>query len=170
MSRDQQWKLVNYHHKGICELYNLAQDPWEFQDLSTDPNWQDKKWALTQKSFDSTVSAQSPMTPRIQPYWLRFHFWSTISHKGCRRRYVAISTEIGQGLIMQALLPVKWSWYWKSNLHGITFNLHIRFVNFDCWQYSFYRRIAIVIKFKPMSNPADCANYSKRSHDSWVLD
>ena len=68
MYRDQQWKLVNYHHKGICELYNLAQDPWEFQDLSTDPNWQDKKWALIQKSFDSTVSAQSPMTPRIQPY------------------------------------------------------------------------------------------------------
>ena len=83
MYRDQQWKLVNYHHKGICELYNLAQDPWEFQDLSTDPNWQDKKWALTQKSFDSTVSAQSPMTPRIQPYWLRRHFRSTISHKGC---------------------------------------------------------------------------------------
>ena len=23
MYRDQQWKLVNYHYKGICELYNL---------------------------------------------------------------------------------------------------------------------------------------------------
>ena len=68
MYRDRQWKLVNYHHKGICELYDLDKDPWEFQDLSTDPNWQDKKWTLMQKSFDSTVSAQPPMTPRIQPY------------------------------------------------------------------------------------------------------
>ena len=68
MYRDRQWKLVNYHHKGICELYNLDKDPWEFQDLSTDPNWQEKKWTLMQKSFDSTVSAKSPMAPRIQPY------------------------------------------------------------------------------------------------------
>ena len=39
MYRDRQWKLVNYHHKGICELYDLDKDPWEFQDLSTDPNY-----------------------------------------------------------------------------------------------------------------------------------
>ena len=41
---------------------------YPFPDLSTDPNWQDKKWKLMQKSFDSTVSAKSPMAPRIQPY------------------------------------------------------------------------------------------------------
>ena len=68
MYRNRQWKLVNYHHKGIYELYNLDQDPWEYQDLSTDPSWQDQKWALIQKSFDATVSALPPMTPRIQPY------------------------------------------------------------------------------------------------------
>ena len=68
MYRDQQWKLVNYHHKGICELYNLSQDPWEFQDYQPIQTGKAKNGPLIQKSFDSTVSAQSSMTPRIQPY------------------------------------------------------------------------------------------------------
>ena len=34
MYRDRRWKLVVYHQKGICELYDLENDPWEHNDLS----------------------------------------------------------------------------------------------------------------------------------------
>ena len=68
MYRDEQWKLVTYHHKDICELYNLVEDPWEHQDLSEIPKWERKKWELLEKSFNKTVSACPPMSPRIQPY------------------------------------------------------------------------------------------------------
>ena len=34
MYRDRRWKLVVYHRKNICELYDLHSDPWEHRDLS----------------------------------------------------------------------------------------------------------------------------------------
>lgn len=65
MYRDQLWKLVVYHQKGICELYNLFNDPWEHNDLSEHADYQDKKWELMQKSFDATVYAHPQMVPRV---------------------------------------------------------------------------------------------------------
>ena len=68
MYRDDRWKLVNYHRKDVCELYDLVEDPWEHEDLSEIPKWEKKKWELLTKSFDETVLAHPPMSPRIQPY------------------------------------------------------------------------------------------------------
>lgn len=65
MYRDRRWKLVVYHQKGICELYDLDNDPWEHNDLSEHTDYQDIKWELIQKSFDATVYAHPQMTPRV---------------------------------------------------------------------------------------------------------
>jgi arylsulfatase len=68
MYRDRRWKLTTYHGKNLYELYDLEQDPWEHYDLSNDPNYQDIKWDLVQKSFDATVDALPPDMPRVAPY------------------------------------------------------------------------------------------------------
>ena len=65
MYRDRRWKFVNYHQKGICELYDLDNDPWEHNDLSENDAYQDVKWELMQKSFDATVYAHPQMVPRV---------------------------------------------------------------------------------------------------------
>lgn len=65
MYRERSWKLVVYHQKGICELYNLDNDPWEHHDLSDVPDYQDIKWELMHKSFDAAVYAHPQMVPRV---------------------------------------------------------------------------------------------------------
>ncbi len=65
MYRDRRWKLVVYHQKGICELYDLDNDPWEHRDLAEDADYQAIKWELLQKSFDATVYAHPQMIPRV---------------------------------------------------------------------------------------------------------
>ena len=65
MYRDRRWKLVVYHQKGIYELYDLENDPWEHTDLSEHPDYQTVKWELVQRSFDATVYAHPQMIPRV---------------------------------------------------------------------------------------------------------
>ncbi len=65
MYRDRRWKLVGYHQKGICELYDLENDPWEHNDLAEHADYQAIKWELMQKSFDATVYAHPQMIPRV---------------------------------------------------------------------------------------------------------
>ena len=65
MYRDRRWKLVVYHQKGICELYDLDNDPWEHNDLSEHADYQAVKWELMQKSFDEAVYAHPQMIPRV---------------------------------------------------------------------------------------------------------
>ena len=65
MYRNRRWKLVVYHQKGICELYDLDNDPWEHNDLSEHADYQSIKWELMQKSFDATVYAHPQMVPRV---------------------------------------------------------------------------------------------------------
>ena len=65
MYRDRRWKLVVYHQKGICELYDLENDPWEHNDLSEHTDYQSVKWELMQKSFDAAVYAHPQMIPRV---------------------------------------------------------------------------------------------------------
>ena len=65
MYRDRRWKLVVYHQKSICELYDLDNDPWEHNDLSEHADYQDIKWELMQKSFDAAVYAHPQMIPRV---------------------------------------------------------------------------------------------------------
>ncbi len=68
MYRDHRWKLNIYHNKNLCELYDLENDPWEHQDLSNDPAYQDKKYDLMQHSFDATVYAHPLTPPRSMPF------------------------------------------------------------------------------------------------------
>ena len=68
MYRDHHWKLVTYHHKNLCELYDLEADPWEHHDLSGHPDYQAVKWELMQKSFDATIAAHPPEPPRTLPF------------------------------------------------------------------------------------------------------
>ena len=68
MYRDRRWKLVVYHRKNICELYDLENDPWEHRDLSQDPNYADVKLDLLQRSFDASVYARPAQTDRYGPF------------------------------------------------------------------------------------------------------
>ena len=68
MIRDRRWKLIAYHRKDICELYDLENDPWEHQDLSLDPDYASVKWDLLQRSYDATVYARPAQTDRYGPF------------------------------------------------------------------------------------------------------
>ena len=68
MYRDRRWKLVTYHQKDICELYDLEADPWEHKDLSRDPDYADVKLDLLQRSYDATVYAKPSQTDRYGPF------------------------------------------------------------------------------------------------------
>ena len=68
MYRDRRWKLVVYHQKGICELYDLENDPWEHHDLSAEPAYAALKWDLLCRSYDATVYAQPKQTDEYGPF------------------------------------------------------------------------------------------------------
>ena len=68
MYRDRKWKLVCYHGKDLCELYDLDNDPWEHRDLSEDPGHQDIKWDLMRRNMDATVYAYPQGPPRTMPF------------------------------------------------------------------------------------------------------
>ena len=68
MYRDRRWKLVSYHGKGLFELYDLENDPWEHDDLSRSPDHQDVLCDLLRRSFDAAVYATPPFAPREMPF------------------------------------------------------------------------------------------------------
>lgn len=68
MYRERRWKLVVYHRKDICELYDLHNDPWEHQDLSRDPAYAEVKWRLLQRSYDASVYAHPAQTDEYGPF------------------------------------------------------------------------------------------------------
>ena len=68
MIRERRWKLVVYHQKNLCELYDLENDPWEHHDLSEDPEYAALKWELLQRSYDATVYARPAQTDRYGPF------------------------------------------------------------------------------------------------------
>jgi arylsulfatase len=55
MYRDARFKLSLYHGLGLGELYDLASDPWEFDDLWDHPDYQAVKNRLIHASFDAHV-------------------------------------------------------------------------------------------------------------------
>ncbi|RMG32703.1 MAG: DUF4976 domain-containing protein [Planctomycetota bacterium] len=55
MYRDRRYKLVTYHDQHLGELYDLQNDPWEFDNLWDDPAHQTIKTDLLQRSFDATM-------------------------------------------------------------------------------------------------------------------
>jgi arylsulfatase len=54
---DRRWKHIHYHDKNLHELYDLRNDPWEHDDLSTDPAHRDTLHDLMRESFNAAVRA-----------------------------------------------------------------------------------------------------------------
>lgn len=68
MYRDRQHKLSVYHGHGLGELYDLAADPWEFENLWHEPEHQELRHRLLYESFDSHVLLTTDVgSKRIAP-------------------------------------------------------------------------------------------------------
>ena len=67
MYRNRQYKLVVYHGHGLGELYDLAADPGEFDNLWDDAEYVDVKLDLMQRSFDASMLAMDKGPKRIGP-------------------------------------------------------------------------------------------------------
>ncbi len=69
MYRDQRYKLCIYHGHQLGELYDLAEDPWEFNNLWDDPEYSGLKSDLMHASFDAAMLASVDVgSQRIGPY------------------------------------------------------------------------------------------------------
>ncbi len=68
MHRDARHKLSLYHSHGLGELYDLEEDPWEFNNLWDDPGSQSKKAELILASFNAHVTLTTDVgSRRIAP-------------------------------------------------------------------------------------------------------
>ena len=65
---DGRYKLVVYHGREIGELYDLQQDPDEFQNLWGDANASAVKYDLMKCIFDAVMLATDPGQPRVGLY------------------------------------------------------------------------------------------------------
>ena len=68
MYRTESHKLCMYHDKNLGELYDLENDPWEFDDLWDSPDHQPIKHQLIREAFDAHVVLTTDMgSRRIAP-------------------------------------------------------------------------------------------------------
>ncbi len=68
MHRTEQYKLSLYHDKDLGELYDLRDDPWEFNDLWDSPEHQAIKHRLILESFNAHVVLTTDVgSKRIAP-------------------------------------------------------------------------------------------------------
>jgi arylsulfatase len=68
MYRNRQFKLSVYHGHELGELYDLENDPWEFNDLWNNPEYATVKADLIAKSFDAHVLLTTDVgSERIAP-------------------------------------------------------------------------------------------------------
>jgi arylsulfatase A-like enzyme len=67
MYRDRRYKLVVYHGHNLGELYDLAEDPNEFENMWDEPEAQPLKLELMQKSFDASMLAMDRGPKRVGP-------------------------------------------------------------------------------------------------------
>ena len=68
MYRDQRWKLNVYLDAELGELYDLAQDPYEFDNLWDSPAHHAIKTELLLKSYAGTIRAMDYGPARVSPY------------------------------------------------------------------------------------------------------
>ena len=68
MHRTDRYKLCMYHDKDLGELYDLQEDPWEFNDLWDSPEHQQIKNQLIHESFNAHVCLTTDVgSKRIAP-------------------------------------------------------------------------------------------------------
>ena len=67
MYRDQRHKLVVYHGHQHGELYDLQEDPHEFENLWNQPDKQSLKLDLMKHSYDASMLAMDRGPQRIGP-------------------------------------------------------------------------------------------------------
>ncbi len=67
MYRDERYKLVVYHGHDLGELYDLEEDPEEFENMWDEPEAQPVKLKIIQQSFDASMLAMDRGSPRVGP-------------------------------------------------------------------------------------------------------
>ena len=67
MYGDRRYKLVVYHGHDLGELYDLEEDPNEFENMWDEPEAQPLKLELMQKSFDASTLAMDRGPKRVGP-------------------------------------------------------------------------------------------------------
>ena len=67
MCRNRRYKLVVYHGHNLGELYDLEEDPEEFENMWDEPEAQPLKLDLLQRSFDATMANIDRGSRRIGP-------------------------------------------------------------------------------------------------------
>lgn len=67
MFRDKRYKLITYHGHEEGELYDLNDDPDEFNNLWHVQEMQDTKLDLIKRSFDSSMFAMDRGPERVGP-------------------------------------------------------------------------------------------------------
>ncbi len=67
MYRDARYKLVVYHGHDLGELYDLEEDPEEFENMWDEPEAQPLKLQLMQRSFDASMLAMDRGSERVGP-------------------------------------------------------------------------------------------------------
>lgn len=68
MHRTRRYKLCVYHGKGVGELFDLEEDPWEHNNLWNDPAHAELKNRLLAQSFDAHVLLTTDLgSRRIAP-------------------------------------------------------------------------------------------------------
>ena len=67
MFRNERYKLVVYHGHDVGELYDLQEDPEEFENMWSEPEAQPLKLDLLRSSFDASMFALDCGSERIGP-------------------------------------------------------------------------------------------------------
>ena len=65
---DGRYKLVIYHGDDLGELYDLQEDPHEFNNLWDEPGLLPLQYELTKRLFDAIMLATDPGQPRVGRY------------------------------------------------------------------------------------------------------